>query len=55
MSSVINSLSYTLLLKGKYESINSFVSRGLYVYTIVSFMHYIHHSRALQKDHLQRA
>ena len=41
MSSVINDLSYTLILKDKYESTNSFVSRGLYVYTLISFMHYI--------------
>ena len=41
MLSVINYLSYTLILGGKYESINSFVSRGLYVYTLVSFMHYV--------------
>ena len=33
--------SYTLLLKGKYKCINSFLSRGLYVYTLVRFMHYI--------------
>ena len=41
ISSVINGLSYTLLLRGKYKSINSFVSRGLYVYMLVTFMHYI--------------
>ena len=41
MSLVINGLYYTLLLKGKYESINSFVSRGLYVYTLLRFMYYI--------------
>ena len=41
MSSVINDLSYTLILRGKCESINSFVSRRLYVYMLVSFMHYI--------------
>ena len=38
MSSVINGLSYTLLLGGKYESINSFISRGLHVYKLVRFM-----------------
>ena len=41
MSSVINGLSYTLLLRGKYESINSFVSWGLYVCKLVSFIQYI--------------
>ena len=34
MPSVINGLSRTLLLKGKSKSINSFVSKGLYVYTL---------------------
>ena len=41
MSSDKNCLSSTLLLRGKYKNINSFVSRGLYVYTLVTFMHYI--------------
>ena len=41
MSSVINGLSYTLLLRDKYESINSFISWGLYVYKLVSFIQYI--------------
>ena len=38
MPSVINGLSRTLLLRGKSKSINSFVSKGLYVYTLVMFM-----------------
>ena len=38
MSSVMNGLSYILLLRDKS---NSFVSRGLYVYTLVTFMRYI--------------
>ena len=41
MSSVINDLSCTLLLRDKSKSINSFVSKGLYVYTLVTFMCYI--------------
>ena len=41
MPSVINGLSRTLLLRGKSKSINSFVSKGLYVYTLVMFMRYI--------------
>ena len=41
MPSVINGLSRTLLLRGKSKSINSFVSEGLYVYTLVMFMRYI--------------
>ena len=41
MSSVMNGLSRTLLLRGKSKSINSFVSKGLYVYTLVMFMRYI--------------
>ena len=41
MPSVINGLSRTLLLTGKSKSINSFVSKGLYVYTLVMFMCYI--------------
>ena len=41
MPSVVNGLSRTLLLRGKSKSINSFVSKGLYVYTLVMFMRYI--------------
>ena len=41
MPSVINGLSRTLLLRGKSKSINSFVSKGLYVYMLVMFMRYI--------------
>ena len=41
MPSVMNGLSRTLLLRGKSKSINSFVSKGLYVYTLVMFMRYI--------------
>ena len=41
MPSVINGLSCILLLRGKSKSINSFVSKGLYVYTLVMFMRYI--------------
>ena len=41
MPSVKNGLSGTLLLRGKSKSINSFVSKGLYVYTLVMFMRYI--------------
>ena len=41
MPSVINGLSRTLLLRSKSKSINSFVSKGLYVYTLVMFMRYI--------------
>ena len=41
MPSVMNSLSYTVSLRGNYESINSFVSRGLYLYTLIRFMHFI--------------
>ena len=36
-----HNLSYTLLLTGKSKSINSLVSKGLYVYTLVTFMRYI--------------
>ena len=39
--SVINGLSRTLLFRGKSKSTNSFVSKGLYVYTLVMFMCYI--------------
>ena len=41
MPSVINGLSRTLLLRGNSKSINSFVSKGLYVYMLVMFMRYI--------------
>ena len=41
MPSVMNGLSRTLLLRGKCKSINSFVSKGLYVYKLVMFMRYI--------------
>ena len=40
MSSIINCLSHTLL-RGKYKSMDSFVCRDLYVYTLVMFMRYI--------------
>ena len=38
MSSVMNGLSYTLLLRGASKSINSSVSRGLYVFRLITFM-----------------
>ena len=41
MPSAVNGLSYTLLLRGKYKSINFFANRGLCIYMLVTFIQYI--------------